>query len=142
MEAVDAARESPAPVALRGAHAQRLKALFEPCVRHAEAKHEKTRVLALELLNDRDGFRVVVDHPELPVSNNTVEGTLQRRLGCVVGAERNRAPLRVHFDTVLAKHLDHSRDVRRTRRNLAVQCGKHSDCFAPPSRDFQHFTAA
>ena len=125
-----------------GLQAQRLKAPFEPCLRHAEAKHEKTRVLALELLNDRGSFRVVVDHPELPLSNNTVERTLQRRLECVVGAERNRAPLREHCDTVLAKHLAHSCDVRRTRRNLAVQRGKHSDCFASPSRDFQHFTAA
>ena len=77
MEAVYAAREGPPPVALRAQHAQQLNALFELCVHHAEAKHEKTRALARELLNDWDTFWVVLDHPELPLTNNIAERALR-----------------------------------------------------------------
>ena len=77
MDAVYAAREGPPPVALRAQHAHQINALFELCLRHAEAKHEKTRALARELLNDWDTFWVVLDHPELPLTNNTAERALR-----------------------------------------------------------------
>ena len=77
MDAVYAAREGPPPVALRAQHAHQLNALFALCLRHAEAKHEKTRALARELLNDWDTFWVVLDHPELPLTNNTAERALR-----------------------------------------------------------------
>jgi hypothetical protein len=84
MDAVYAARERPPPVALRAQHAQQLNALFELCRRRAEARHEKTRALARELLNDRDTFRVVLDHPELPPA-----GSLTPVVPC---RDRSRAP--------------------------------------------------
>jgi transposase len=77
MDAVYAAREGPPPVALRAQHAQQLNALFELCRRHAEVRHEKTRALARELLNDWDTFWVVLDHPELPLTNNIAERALR-----------------------------------------------------------------
>jgi len=77
MEAVYAAREGPPPVALRTQHANELNTLFALCLRHAEAKHEKTRALARELLNDWDTFWVVLDHPELPLTNNIAERALR-----------------------------------------------------------------
>ncbi len=77
MAAVYAAREGPPPVALRAQHAQQLNALFELCLHHAEARHEKTRALARELLNDWDTFWVVLDHPELPLTNNIAERALR-----------------------------------------------------------------
>lgn len=77
MEAVYAAREGPPPLGLRAQHAHQLNALFELCVHHAEAKHEKTRALARELLNDWDTFWVVLDHPELPLTNNLAERALR-----------------------------------------------------------------
>ena len=77
MDAVYVAREGPPPVALRAQHAQRLDALFRLCVHHAGAKHEKTRALARELLNDWDTFWVVLDHPELPLTNNIAERALR-----------------------------------------------------------------
>jgi hypothetical protein len=77
MAAVYAAREGPPPVALRAQHAQQLNALLDLCLRHAEAKHEKTRALARELLNDWDTFWVVLEHPELPLTNNIAERALR-----------------------------------------------------------------
>jgi hypothetical protein len=77
MDAVYAAREGPPPAALREQHAKQLNALLDLCLRHAEAKHEKTRALARELLNDWDTFWVVLDHPELPLTNNAAERALR-----------------------------------------------------------------
>jgi hypothetical protein len=77
MDAVYAAREGPPPVGLRKQHAKQLNALLDLCLDHAEVKHEKTRALARELLNDWDTFWVVLDHPELPLTNNTAERALR-----------------------------------------------------------------
>jgi transposase len=77
MAAVYPAREGPPPVALRAQHVQQLNVLFDLCLRHAEAWHEKTWGLARELLNDWDTFWVVLDHPELPLTNNIAERTLR-----------------------------------------------------------------
>jgi hypothetical protein len=64
-------------VGLRKQHAKQLNALLDLCLDHADAKHEKTRALARELLNDWDTFWVVLDHPELPLTNNTAERALR-----------------------------------------------------------------
>ena len=47
------------------------------CIQHAEVQHPKTRALARELLNDWDTFWVVLDHPELPLTNNAAERALR-----------------------------------------------------------------
>jgi len=77
MAAVYAAREGPPPIPLREQHAKQLNALLDLCIEHAEAKHEKTRVLARELLNDWNTFWIVLDHPELPLTNNLAERALR-----------------------------------------------------------------
>jgi transposase len=71
---------------LRAQHAALLKALLDACERHAASRHEKTRALARELLNDWDTFWVVLDHPDLPLTNNEAERALRhwviaRRIG-------------------------------------------------------------
>jgi transposase len=63
-----------------------LEALLDACERHADSRHEKTRALARELLNDWDTFWVVLDHPDLPLTNNEAERALRhwviaRRIG-------------------------------------------------------------
>jgi len=68
MSAVYAAREGPPPIPLREQHARQLNALLDLCIEHADAKHEKTRALARELLNDWNTFWIVLEHPELPLS--------------------------------------------------------------------------
>ena len=77
MDTVYAAREGPPATPLREQHAKPLNALLDLCIAHAEAKHEKTRALARELLNDWDTFWVVLDHPQLPLTNNTAERALR-----------------------------------------------------------------
>jgi transposase len=86
MEAVYAAREGPPPTALRQQHAKQLQGLLAVCLAHVDAEHAKTRALARELLNDWDTFWVVLDEPELPLTNNTAERALRhwviaRRIG-------------------------------------------------------------
>ena len=86
MQAVYEARGAPPPDGLRKRHASRLAALLEHCLRLADCRHEKCRALARELLNDWDTFWVVLDHPDLPLSNNEAERALRhwviaRRIG-------------------------------------------------------------
>jgi hypothetical protein len=71
---------------LRTRHAPLLNALLAQCRLLADVRHEKTRALARELLNDWDTFWVVLDHPELPLTNNEAERALRhwviaRRIG-------------------------------------------------------------
>ncbi len=77
MAAVYQARSSPPQVPLRTQHANSLHALFVACVQSAESAHEKTRQLARELLNYWDTLWVVLDHPELPLTNHEAERALQ-----------------------------------------------------------------
>jgi transposase len=79
MEAVYAAREGPSepPAPLRHQHAELLRELLALCDQHWDAKHEKTRELARELLNDWDTFWVVLDYPWLPLTNNEAERALR-----------------------------------------------------------------
>ena len=63
-----------------------LNALLDECLRQRNAPHEKTRPLARELLNDWNTSWVVLDHPELPLTNNEAERALRhwviaRRIG-------------------------------------------------------------
>jgi len=52
----------------------RLKAL---CEKMAKSSHEKTGKLGREFLNDWDAIFRVLDHPELPITNNTAEQMLR-----------------------------------------------------------------
>jgi len=86
MQAVYDARGAPPQSGLRQRYAPMLEALLEHCLRLADCRHEKTRALARELLNDWDTFWVALDHPELPLSNNEAERALRhwviaRRIG-------------------------------------------------------------
>ena len=65
-------------------HLPMLNALLAECLRQANSPHEKTRALARELLNDWDTFWVVLDHPELPLTNN--EASVPCAIGSSPGA--------------------------------------------------------
>ena len=84
--AVYDARGAPPDGGLRDRHAPMVNALLDECLRQADSPHDKTRALARELLNDWDTFWVVLDHPELPLTNNEAERALRhwviaRRIG-------------------------------------------------------------
>jgi hypothetical protein len=76
-ESVYQARAAPPDIPLRKQYAEKLRDLFDACVRNAESKHDKTRTLARELLNDWDTFWVVLDNPDLPLTNNDAERALR-----------------------------------------------------------------
>lgn len=88
IDAVYAARGGapPPPEGLRQQHAPMLNALLKACLAQADSQHAQTRALARELLNDWDTFWVVLDYPELPLTNNEAERSLRhwviaRRIG-------------------------------------------------------------
>jgi hypothetical protein len=77
VEAVYRARAGP-PGDLRADLAPDLAALRAACEAHRESTHPKTRQLAREFLNDWDAIWTVVDHPELPLTNNAAERALRQ----------------------------------------------------------------
>jgi hypothetical protein len=77
MAAVYAAREGPPPVDLPTQHAPLLAALRAACEGHQGSTHQKTRALAVELLNDWEAIFQVLSHPELPLTNNAAERALR-----------------------------------------------------------------
>jgi len=79
IEAVYAVRGGAPPPAdgLRAQHAPRLNDLLDACLGLVNSRHEKTRALARELINDWESFWVVLDHPELPLTNNEAERALR-----------------------------------------------------------------
>jgi transposase len=86
IESVYQARGAPPQGGLREAHAAMLNDLLAHCLNQADSRHEKTRALARELPNDWNTFWVVLDHPELPLTNNETERALchwiiARRIG-------------------------------------------------------------
>ena len=77
MAAVYAAREGPPPVDLPAQHAPLLAALRAACERRQHSDHTKTHALAVELLNDWEAIFQVLQHPELPLTNNAAERALR-----------------------------------------------------------------
>ena len=62
---------------LKEEYALKLEDLKKICEKHKDSKHEKTRKLARELLNDWDTFWTVLEHTELPLTNNIAERALR-----------------------------------------------------------------
>jgi transposase len=106
MDAVYRARGSPPDVPLRETHARMLAELFTACLDNAEAKHEKTRALARELLNDWDTFWVVLDHPELPLTNNAAERALRHWVIARRISHGTRTPQGTHAFSLLASVIE------------------------------------
>jgi hypothetical protein len=76
MDGIHAAREGPGgsiKAEFRG-ELDRLKAL---CAKMARSGHKKARELGTEFLNDWDAIFRVLDHPELPMTNNAAEQMLR-----------------------------------------------------------------
>ncbi|MFZ1829881.1 MAG: IS66 family transposase [Candidatus Competibacteraceae bacterium] len=77
MAAVYAAREGPPPVDLPTRYASELAGLRAACTERQGSTHSKTHALAVELLNDWDAIFQVMQHPELPLTNNEAERALR-----------------------------------------------------------------
>lgn len=70
------AREGP-ELDLKEELAAQLTELKAWCEKHRNSEHKKTRQLARELLNDWDVIWTVLEHPELPLTNNIAERVLR-----------------------------------------------------------------
>lgn len=130
MDAVYRARGSPPDIPLREAHARMLADLFTACLDNAGSKHEKTRALARELLNDWDTFWVVLDHPQLPLTNNAAERALRHWVIARRISHGTRTAQGTHAFSLLASVIETCRQravspwpylaqvVRQRRKNL------------------------
>lgn len=106
MDAVYKARGSPPDIPLRETHARMLAELLSACLDNADAKHEKTCALARELLNDWDTFWVVLDHPELPLTNNAAERALRHWVIARRISHGTRTPEGTHAFCLLASVIE------------------------------------
>lgn len=77
MQAIYEARETPPDTPLTVTYAVELEAFKQLCEQHRKSKHDKTRALAGEFLNDWEAFWVVLAHPFLPFTNNEAERALR-----------------------------------------------------------------
>lgn len=78
MAAIYAARAGPPPeVALREAHTEVLQRRRQARSAQFGHRHEKTRALATEFLNDGDAIFRVLEHPALALTNNAAEQALR-----------------------------------------------------------------
>lgn len=76
IEQIYQAREGP-NANLKTEFADQLEDLKSLCEQHKDSKHKKTRQLARELLNDWEAIWTVLEHPELPLTNNIAERALR-----------------------------------------------------------------
>ena len=78
-DAVYAAREGPPGLSLTSSLTAELEQLKTACqYARDNLQHHKTgRALAVEFLNDWDAIFRVLDHPAMPLTNNTAERTLR-----------------------------------------------------------------
>ncbi|MEA3397232.1 MAG: IS66 family transposase [Chloroflexota bacterium] len=76
IEQVYQARAGP-HVDLKTAFADQLEDLQAGCEQQRDSPHTKTRQLARELLNDWEAIWTVLEHPELPLTNNRAECALR-----------------------------------------------------------------
>ena len=106
MQAVYAAREGPPSRRLRAQFAEQLLAFLDLCIAHSDAKHEKTRALARELLNDWNTFWIVLEHPELPLTNNLAERALRHWVIARRISYGTRTPQGSRAFTVLASIIE------------------------------------
>ena len=86
---------------------------------------EKTRALARELLNDWDTFWVVLDHPELPLTNNIAERALRHWVIARRISYGTRNPQGSRCGAVHARPAPHACQLR-SRPEHAVRDGGYS----------------
>ena len=112
MAAIYQAREGPA-VDLTPRFRDRLDAFRRLCEQHRDSRHEKTRALAREFLNDWEAVWIVVAHPYLPLTNNEAERALRHWVIARLLSQGTRTEQGSRAFALLASVIDTCR-----RRNL------------------------
>lgn len=109
MVAIYAAREGPPAdpaVALPQAYAASLDRLRQAALARLSHRHDKTRALAVELLNDWEAIFQVLHHPELPLSNHDAERALRHWVIARRLSHGTRTPVGSRAFTLLASVID------------------------------------
>jgi hypothetical protein len=75
--AIKNARATPPDTPLSKIYKDQLISYRHACEKMKSSTHEKTRALAVEMLNDWDVIFTVLDHPHLPLTNNEAERALR-----------------------------------------------------------------
>ena len=112
MAAIYQAREGPA-VDLIPLFRDRLEAFRRFCEQHRDSRHEKTRALAREFLNDWEAVWIVVAHPYLPLTNNEAERALRHWVIARLLSQGTRTEQGSRVFALLASVIDTCR-----RRNI------------------------
>jgi hypothetical protein len=77
IQAVYRAREGPSALGLPEHYAKRLTEFKALCESHRDCEHKKTQALAREFLNDWEAIWIVLQYPQLPLTNNEAEQALR-----------------------------------------------------------------
>jgi hypothetical protein len=101
-------------VDLAAHHADRLTALQRACLRHLGHRHDKTRALAVELLNDWEAIFQVLNHPHLPLTNNEAERALRHWVIARRLSHGTRTAVGSRVFTLLASLIDTCRQRRHS----------------------------
>ena len=112
MAAIYQAREGPA-VDLIPLFRDRVEAFRRFCEQHRDSRHEKTRALAREFLNDWEAVWIVVAHPYLPLTNNEAERALRHWVIARLLSQGTRTEQGSRVFALLASVIDTCR-----RRNI------------------------
>jgi len=83
-----------------------LAQLKELSEQHRDHEHDKTKKLARELLNDWDAIWRVLEHPELPITNNIAERSLRHWVIARKISYGTRTEQGSHAYTLLASVID------------------------------------
>jgi len=83
-----------------------LEQLKELCEQHRQHSHQKTQQLAREFLNDWDAIWTVLEHPQLPITNNEAERALRHWVISRKISSGTRNPQGSRAFTLLASVID------------------------------------
>ena len=118
MAAIYAAREDPPPdgaaVDLPRAYAHELQTLRRAVEAHLGHRHDKTKAFAVEFFNDWDAIFRVLEHPELPLTNNAAERALRHWVIARRLSHGTRTAVGSRVFTLLASVIDTCRQRRHS----------------------------
>jgi hypothetical protein len=119
---------------LRGELADDLAALRSACEQQRDSAHPKTRQLARELLNDWDTIWTVVEHPELPLTNNVAACALRHWVIARKLSYGTRTPQGSRAFTLVASVIEtcRQRQVSPWPYLAAVIAARRQGLVAPP----------
>ena len=93
-------------VALPQAYAAPLNRLRQAALARLSHRHDKTRALAVELLNDWEAIFQVLQHPDLPLTNNAAERALRHWVILRKLSSGTRTPVGSRVVALLASVID------------------------------------